>query len=155
MLSAVADMGAVIEIFLASEGAEGLLFHHFGEADDGIERRAKLVAHIREELRFRLVRRFGFGFLLEIFVGELGELPGLGFEDLARLAQVGHRRHQPALRIEQLLFVVLQGRDVGADRNIAAVLGGTLVDLQPSAVGEAHFVAAHAGLRPMPGAVCE
>ena len=32
--------------------------------------------------------------------------------------------------------MALQRRDVGADRNIAAVLGATLVDLQPAPVAE-------------------
>ena len=32
---------------------------HLGEADDGVERRAQLVADGREETRLRLVRRFG------------------------------------------------------------------------------------------------
>ena len=36
--------------------AFGLLPQHLGEADDGVERRAQLVAHIGEELRLVLAR---------------------------------------------------------------------------------------------------
>ena len=32
--------------------------HHLGEPDDGVERRAQLVAHIGEELRLVLAGRF-------------------------------------------------------------------------------------------------
>ena len=34
----------------------GLLAQHLGQADDGVERRAQLVAHIGEELRLVLAR---------------------------------------------------------------------------------------------------
>ena len=33
-------------------GAEELGLHHFGEAENGIERRPQLMAHRREETRF-------------------------------------------------------------------------------------------------------
>ena len=40
-------------------------------------------------------------------------------------------------RSRRLLLLALQRGDVGADRNVAAVLGAALVDLQPAAVARA------------------
>ena len=39
--------------------AENLALHHLGEAEDGVERRAQFVAHLREEARFRDIGGFG------------------------------------------------------------------------------------------------
>ena len=57
--------GAVdqVGIFLPPLGADhqrALLHQHFGEADDGVERRAQFVAHGREEAALCGVRPFGF-----------------------------------------------------------------------------------------------
>ena len=38
--------------------------------------------------------------------------------------------------VDQLLFVQLDGGDVGADRDIAAVLGAAFADVEPAAVLE-------------------
>ena len=46
---ALADVPAVFEIFGVAERAEHAGLHHFGKSDDGIERRAQLVAHVGEE----------------------------------------------------------------------------------------------------------
>ncbi len=67
-------------------------------------------------------------------------------ERLPRPAQIGDGRHQTPLGIHQLLFVMFQRGDVGADRDIAAVLRAPFVDLQPAAVGEARFIGLGAGL---------
>ena len=64
---------------------------------------------------------------------------------LLRLAKVGDGRHQPLLAVDQLLLVLLERRDVGADRNVAAVLGAALADLQPVAVVELRLEGARAG----------
>ena len=48
--------------------AEILSAHHFGKADDGVERRAQLMAHIREEGGLCLARHFG----ARLGEGELG-----------------------------------------------------------------------------------
>ena len=61
---------------------------------------------------------------------------------LARQAEIVDRRHQPALAVDQLLLVLLDLGDVGADRDDAAVLGAQLVDLQPAAVVELALVGA-------------
>ena len=85
--------------------------------------------------------------LLGVFLGELDHLLRLLLELLARLAEVGDGRHQPALALDQLALVALQLGDVGADRDEAAVLGAPLVDLQPAAVLELQLEAARAVLR--------
>ena len=89
--------------------------------------------------------------LLGVFLGELDHLLRLLLELLARLAEVGDGRHQPALAVDQLALVALELRDVGADRDEAAVLGAPLVDLQPAAVLELQLEAARAVLRPAVG----
>ena len=127
---------AVFAILVGAQRAEHAGFHDLGESDDGIERRAQLVAHIGEELRLGLVRFLGAGLLLGIFLGEIGDLLGLPLELLLRVAQVGDGRHQALLALHQLFFVQLDVGDVGADRDVAAVLGAALADMQPAAVVE-------------------
>ena len=72
---------------------------------------------------------FGLGLLFEVFLGKFGELLRLQFELLARGSQIGHRCRQPALGVQQLLLMPFQRRNVGSDRDIAAVLGAALIDL--------------------------
>ena len=36
--------------------------------------------------------------------------------------------------------MILQGADIGANRDIAAILGAALVDLQPASIAQPHFV---------------
>ena len=136
---------AVFEIFLRAERAEGLLLHQFRKADDMVQRRAQFVIHIGEKLRFCAVSGFGGGLLHMIFFGEYRELLLLYLERLSRFRQIGDRRHQSALRIGQLFFIVLELRNVGADGYVTAVLRAPFIDLQPAAVGEARFVSAGAG----------
>src|SRR5215212_2244271 len=80
VLAARADVAAVLGVFVRAQRAEDAALHHLREADDGVERRAQLVAHIGEEFGFRAVRAFGLGFLVEIALGEIRELVGLRFE---------------------------------------------------------------------------
>ena len=77
VLAALVDVAAYSRYFSVAERAEHARLHDLGEADDGVERRAQLVAHIGEELRFRLVGVLGAGLLLGVFLGEVGELVGL------------------------------------------------------------------------------
>ena len=52
----------VVGIFLVGRHrmrAEHLALHHFGEAENGVERRAQLVTYLREEARLGNVRRLG------------------------------------------------------------------------------------------------
>ena len=44
---------------LALAGFPGIFLQHFGNAEDGVERRAQLVAHAGEELALGLGRRHG------------------------------------------------------------------------------------------------
>ena len=111
----------------------------------------QLVADVGEELRLGLVGLLGAILLLGVFLGELDHLLRLQLELLARLAEVGDGRHQAALAVDELALVALQLRDVGADRDEAAVLGAPLVDLQPAAVLELQLEAARALLGPALG----
>ena len=144
VLPALVDVAAILAVFLCAERAEHARLHDLGESDDGIERRAQLMAHIGEELRLGLVGLLGPGLLLGIFVGEVGELVGLVLQRLLRGAQVRNRPHQPLLALHQPFFVRLDGGDVGADRDIAAVLGAPLADVQPAAVVELRLEGARA-----------
>jgi hypothetical protein len=50
--------------------------------------------------------------------------------------QVEHVGAQRCIVLDQLLLVLLDAGDVGADRDVAAVLGAALGDVQPAAVVE-------------------
>jgi hypothetical protein len=71
--------------------------HHLGQADDGVERRAQLVAHAGEELRLVLARLFELTALVLDFVEEPHVLDGdhrLVGESLDQLdLLVGKRPH--------------------------------------------------------------
>ncbi len=127
---------AIFLIFLRSERAEHAAFHDFGESDDGVERRAQLVAHIGEEFGLGLVGFLGAGLFPGVFLGEIGKFDGLPFEFALRAFQVDHRGAQPKVVLDQLLFVLLDAGDVGSDRDVAAVLGPALADMQPASVVE-------------------
>ena len=61
-------------VLLGAERAEDAALHHLGEADDGVERRAQLVAHVGEEFGLGAVGALGLRLLVEIALGEIGEL---------------------------------------------------------------------------------
>ena len=105
VLAALVDVLAVAAILLVADRAEHFRRHDLGEADDGVEWRAQLVAHIGEEARFRLVGLFGAGLLLRIFLREVGKLLGLTLERALRGSQVGDDLDLPLLALHQLLFV--------------------------------------------------
>src|SRR6266571_4461858 len=54
--SAVHALQRLLRLFRAEP--RGVRDHHFGQPDDGIERRAQLVAHAGDELRLVLARPF-------------------------------------------------------------------------------------------------
>ncbi len=137
ILPAAADVAAIFAILVGAERAEHARLHDLGKADDGVERRAQLVAHIGEEFRLGLVGLLGAGLFGGVFLGQFGQ-------PLLRGAQVGDRRHQPLLAVDQLFLVRLERGDVGADRDIAAVLGAPLADVQPAAVLELRLEGARA-----------
>ena len=94
----------VLRIFLVGRydmGAEQLGLHYLGEAEDGVERRAQLVAHRGEEARLGEVRFLG-AVAGEVAVGlgalELGDelvLLGLQAEGLQRRhAEVAGEHHE-------------------------------------------------------------
>ena len=85
-----------------------------------------------------MVGLLGTRFFHRVFLGEFGE-------PLLRSAYVGDGRHQPLLAVDQFLFMRLERGDVGADRDIAAVLGAPLADVQPAAVLEFGLEGTRAG----------
>ena len=129
ILPAAADVAAVLVIFLRAERPEHVGFHDLGETDDGVERRAQLVAHIGEEFRFRLIGFFGTRLFGGVFLGQFRRA-------MLRGAQVRDGRHQALFAVDQFFFVRLERGDVGADRHVAAILGAPLADVQPAAVLE-------------------
>ena len=81
MLAAFMDQPCIVTIALFAQGAKQLPVQDLREADDGVKRRTKFVAHIGKELRLsaaralRLVAHAGeFGFLCLA----LGDVPGTG-----------------------------------------------------------------------------
>ena len=112
------------------------------EADDGVERRAQLVAHVGEEFRLGAVGGLGPRFLFVIAFGEIGELLGLLFERAARLSELCNGGQKQPLGVDELLLMFFQRSDVGADRDIAAVASAALVDLQPAPIVETRLVGA-------------
>src|SRR5438876_1013821 len=57
--SGSADVLHVFDVTLVAERAEPFIDHHFGEADDGVERRADLVADPRQHVRLGARRAIG------------------------------------------------------------------------------------------------
>ena len=74
---------------------------------------------------------------LRVFFGEVGQFR-------LRALQVEHVGAQAAVVFDQLLLVLLDAGDVGADRDVAAVLGAAFADVQPAAVVELGFEGARA-----------
>ena len=144
IMAAGQNVVAVFLVFLRAERAEHAAAHDLGEPDDGIERRAQLVAHIGEEFGFGLVGFLGAVLLLGIFFGEVGEFDGLALELGLRTFQIDDGGAQAKVVVDQLLLVLLDAGDVGADRNIAAILGAALADVQPVAVIELRLEGARA-----------
>ena len=142
VLAARQDVLAVVAVFLRSERTEGLTAHQLREADDRVERRAQLVAHVGEKIGLGAIGRFGLRLLLVVALGEIDQLLGLLLERPARLAQLRDGGEQQALGIHQLLFMLLERGDVGSDRHESAVARAPLVDLQPSAVRQPRLVGA-------------
>ena len=99
------DVGAIVAVFFRAQRTEGLASHQLREADDGVERRAQLVAHIGEEFRLGAVGGLGARFLLMIAFGEVGELLGLLFERPARLLELRDGRQQQPLGVDELLLM--------------------------------------------------
>src|SRR5262249_21775559 len=64
--SAVHALQWLLRLFRAE--ARGVFDHHLGQADDGVERRAQLVAHAGYELRLVLARQLQLAALLLDFV---------------------------------------------------------------------------------------
>ncbi len=59
MHAGIMDVGGIFLVDRHRMRAENLALHHLGEAEDGVQRRAQLVAHLREEAGFGDVGGFG------------------------------------------------------------------------------------------------
>jgi hypothetical protein len=89
------DIQDVLEVLglLLVDVAEHLLGEDLREPDDGVQRSAELVRHVREELRFVPAGRFELGALVRDLPEEPGVLDGQGrlggesLEDLDGLAR--------------------------------------------------------------------
>lgn len=58
MAATAMDVVRIFPVAVAAERAEHFLTHDFGKADNGVERRAQLMAHVRKEFCFRAVCHF-------------------------------------------------------------------------------------------------
>ena len=78
VLAASVDVLDIGHVAAGREGPEGSLPHHVGEADDGVQGRAQLVAHIGEKTAFGAVGGFGGGLglgqfgLVAALIGDVG-----------------------------------------------------------------------------------
>ena len=94
------------------------------------------MAHVGEEAGFCRVGFLGAVFLLGVFLREVGKLGGLLLQRRLRGLQVLDAGAQLAVVLDQLLLVVLDLGDVGADRDETAVLGPALADVKPASIVE-------------------
>ena len=82
----IMDVGGIVLVDRNGVGAKNFALHHFREAENGIERSAQLVAHLREEARLRHVGGFGTvaGFVRDrlglLEFADQGVLFGAGFQ---------------------------------------------------------------------------
>ncbi|KQW18559.1 hypothetical protein ASC80_21380 [Afipia sp. Root123D2] len=134
VVSAGQDVVAVFLIFFRAERTEHAATHHFRETDDGVERRTQLVAHVGEELGLGLIGFLGPLFFLGILLRQISEFAGLPLERRLRAFEIDDTGGQPHVVFDQLLFVKLDLGDVGADGDVAAVLGAPLADMEPAPV---------------------
>ena len=91
----------ILQIFrlLVVDVAEHLLGEHFREADDGVERRAELVAHAGEELGLVAAGRLELPALVRDLPEEAGVLDGQGGLGGERLQDVHDFRRELAGRL--------------------------------------------------------
>jgi hypothetical protein len=139
VFAAIVNIAGIFGIFRRADRSEHLILQDIGKAEDGVERRAQLMAHIGEEFGFRPVgglRTLFFGEIIGVGVGKLGLLP---LQLVLRGGEVADGGHQPAFGIAQPFLMTLQKGDIGADRDEAAIAGAALVDLQPAVIGKLHF----------------
>ncbi len=89
MHAGVMDVGGVVLVDRHGMATEDLALHHFGKAENGVQRRAQFMAHLREEARLGDIGGFG---AVARFVGD-----GLGlfeFADQGVLLGAGFQRRE-------------------------------------------------------------
>lgn len=86
----------VVLVLVTTEGAKGFRGHHFREPDNGIERRAQLVAHGGEEFRFHPIGGLCFVAGLDEFRLTLLQQGNVRFDDNgATIGGVAFTGHHP------------------------------------------------------------
>ena len=75
--AALMDIADVVDVARMAKLAFGLALEDFGKADDGVERRPELVAHIGQELRLGAGGQLGIHLGLEQAVGQAFALDGV------------------------------------------------------------------------------
>ena len=119
MGAAFVDQPRIFEIARRAHGAEHLVRHHLGKADDGVERRAQFVAHIGEEARLRAVGLFGEvarldqRLLVDLALGDVARHR----DDVAGLALGGRCRAAADLGPHECAVGALE-TDLGAARHV-------------------------------------
>ena len=117
-----ADVLHVLDVALVAERAEPFADHHFGKADDGVERRAHLVADPRQHVGLGVGRAIGQPPRL---AAVRSALPGLRQvaehrEEIRAVgpgASHGHRQRDQAaaaLAAQHVAAVIEQAGDIGA-----------------------------------------
>src|SRR5262245_62619925 len=99
MFAAGADVARVADVAFAADGAADLHGDQLGETDDGVERRAQLVAHIGQERRLGAVGLFGRVLRLDD-----RNLALLLLADIARLDRKSTRLNSSHLGISYAVF---------------------------------------------------
>ena len=108
MHAGIVDIGGIILVHRHAVRPENFAFHHFGEAENGVERRAQLVAHLGEEARFRDVgglgaapcfvgnrlRLFELADQRVLFGARLERRQRRGVEPVSQQGKIAFRRHR-------------------------------------------------------------
>ena len=133
MVARPVDVAQIVAVALVAERPELLVDHQLRKPDDGVERRADLVADARQELGLLRGGIFGLGTGLgEFLLGALplGDVADDGAEAaLSGQAADGHeQRDEPALRLaaDHLAAVIEDARDAVVRQAGEIVARGTL-----------------------------
>src|SRR5437763_9274621 len=113
MNAARLDVRAILDVAWRADWPEELACHDLREADDGIERRAELVAHVGEEFALRAVRKLGLLLSRDQLVSRF-----LARGDVDDLAQ---KLHGPAARVAHRAGTRTRMHDVAVLGDIAAL----------------------------------
>ena len=117
MRARLVDQRDVFALAVVLQLAEILAGKDVGKAEDGVQRRAQLVADGRQEARLGVVGRFGLLGLARILVPQpclVGNVARLGDDRAEPAVGTGQRRHLHA-HVHELLGIRLEARAIDAD----------------------------------------